>query len=62
MQSYISIDFLLPPAICVFYRPDLYVPKWVLFGQKIGLNLRIVVICYKIATCILAVGYLLELA
>ena len=44
-------------AICYvcIYRPDLYVPKCVIFGRKIGLNPDNVVSCYKIVICILVI-------
>ena len=32
--------FFLPRAMCVFYRPDFSIPKWVILGQKIGLKDR----------------------
>ena len=58
IQTYSWIDFFLSTAMWEFYWPDLNVPKWIIFGQKIGLNLGNVVSCYKIRICVLAVGYL----
>ena len=38
IQPYLWINFFRT-VICVFYRSDLCIPKWVISGQKIELNL-----------------------